>query len=276
MNKYLFTDGTSGVKELLSKEELEAAIENAASKEAVRIWIFSSNEWINCVAYRKLNPAIIKKENAVAISKDIAIAGSPRSAKKSHWLKKTFYVLGAGAVVFLVFNFTKIKWEKANPINISAARPANVPAMDIDSLVAQIEESRGTLLDKSTRTNLRLRNTWPQLIDLRLSTERETSNAGSRYFNGDITIDNTTGFNLDNAVVKLIVWKDNKVNTTDTLRFSNIPYDKVTTRHLESTYRGDSISVAFETIRAKTFNFCYSATTKNNSGNYNDRWFCKE
>ncbi len=98
-------------------------------------------------------------------------------------------------------------------------------------------------------------------------------------FNGqiiDIFIDNTTGFNLDNALVKLSVWKNKKLNTTDTLRFSNIRYDKLLTRALDAVYRGDSLSVSFESIRAKAFNFCYSAAVKNSSGNYNDRWFCRE
>ncbi len=148
--------------------------------------------------------------------------------------------------------------------------------MDMDSLIWEIEDSRGQTIDKNTKNNLRLRNTWPDRIELKLHTERETRSAWSRYFNVDISIDNSTGFNLDNAVVKLMVWKNNKVNSTDTLRFTNIRYDKLLTRQLDNTYRGDSISVAFESIKAKAFNFCYSAATKNNSGNYNDRWFCRE
>jgi hypothetical protein len=180
----------------------------------------------------------------------------------------------AGA--FLVFNFTKIKWKKAETVNIVAARPDNVPVMNIDSLISDIEADRGTLLDRSTKTNLRLRNTWPERIELKLQSEKETSSAGSRFFNINIAIDNTTGFDLDNAVVKLSVWKNEKISVSDTLRFSNIGYDKLLSRVWDAVYRGDSISVSFESIRTKAFNFCYSAAVKNNSGNYNDRWFCRE
>ena len=147
--------------------------------------------------------------------------------------------------------------------------------MDIDSLILEIEVTRLESLDRNTKTNLRLRNTWPERILLQLVSDRETNGAGSRFFNVDVLIDNTTGFNLDNAIVKLSVWKNKKVNHTDTLRFDNIRYDIVSKRQLEYRYKGDSISVAFESIKAKTFNFCYSST-KNNSGNYNDRWFCRE
>jgi hypothetical protein len=193
-----------------------------------------------------------------------------------HWLKKFLLAGTAAAGAFLIFNFTKIKWTKAAPVNITAARPFNVPVMDIDSLILTIEDDRGVFLDRSTRTNLRLRNTWPDRIELRLKSERETSNGGSRYYHAEVSIDNTTGFNLDEAVVKLCVWKNGKMNATDTLRFNNIRYDKPASRQLGETYRGDSIAVCFESIRAKPFNFCYSATVKNNSGNYNDRWFCRE
>ena len=144
------------------------------------------------------------------------------------------------------------------------------------SLIMTIEMGRGTLLDRSTRTNLRLRNTWPDRIELKLNAERETGSAGSRYHPIDVSIDNTTGFNLDEAIIKLNVWKNGKVNATDTLRFTNILYDKLSSRQLSDTYQGDSIAVSFESIRAKSFNFCYTASAKNNSGNYNDRWFCRE
>jgi hypothetical protein len=283
MEKYLFTDGTNGVREVQSQEELQNLIESATRPDAIKIWIFSSNEWISYAAFRKQVPAIVKKEKPSVTSSNPSVTNDQLSSRaergiatKKHWLKKSLYIIAAAAGVFLVFNFTKIKWEKADPVNITATRPLNVPQMDIDSLVDEIEYNRNQSLDKNTKNNLRLRNTWPDRIELRLHSERETSSATSRYFNIDVSIDNTTGFNLDNAVVKLLVWKDNKVSTTDTLRFSNIRYDKLLTRQLNDTYRGDSISVSFESIKAKAFNFCYSATTKNNSGNYNDRWFCRE
>lgn len=281
MDKFLFTDERGEVREVQSLVELENLVEAAAQPEKIRIWLFSSNEWISYATYRKQVPATLRKEKSAiyttgqyATISNVAI--TPKTAKRKRWFTKALYTTGAAAGVFLVFNFTKIKWEKADPVNIAAVRPANVPEMDIDSLIYEIEDARNVILDRSTKTNLRLRNTWPERIELRLSSERETSNAGSRYFNAAISIDNSTGFTLDNAVVKLSVWKNNKISSTDTLRFSNIRYDKALKRQLADTYRGDSISISFESIKAKAFNFCYSATVKNNSGNYNDRWFCRE
>jgi len=148
--------------------------------------------------------------------------------------------------------------------------------MDMDSLVATIENSRGVALDRSTRTNLRLRNTWPDQIELRLHSEREAGDGSFRFYNGVVSIDNTTGFDLDEAVVRLSVWQDGRLTDGDTVKFGNISYGKPVSRTLNERYRGDSMAVSFDMLRAKTFNFCYSATVKNKSGNYNDRWFCRE
>jgi hypothetical protein len=271
MDKFLFTDGTNGVREAQSQQELEILIESAEQPDKIRIWLFSSNEWITYTAFRKQIPAI-RKEKTVALVDKTTIA----KKNSTVWVKKILYIAGAAAGVFLVFNFTKIKWEKAEPVNISAVRPDNVPVMDMDSLIWEIEDSRGQTIDRNTKNNLRLRNTWPDKIELKLHSEREKSNTASRFFNVDISIDNSTGFNLDNAVVKISVWKNSKLSGIDTLRFNNIRYDKLLTRQLDNTYRGDSISVSFESIKAKAFNFCYSVATKNNSGNYNDRWFCRD
>lgn len=274
MEKYLFTDGLNGVKEASSQQELEKLIDASARPEQISIWVFNSNEWMSYAAYRRLFPAVSKKETMPGISAGAVAVKGVSSGKR--WLKRSLFFPAMAAGALLVFNFTKIKWEKAAPVDFTATRPGNVPLMDIDSLVEEIEYDRGEALDRSTKTNLRLRNTWPDKVELKLHSERETSSAGSRFLNVSLSIDNTTGFNIDNAVVKLSVWKNQKLNTSDTLRFSNIRYDKLLTRAIDAVYRGDSISVSFESIRAKAFNFCYSATIKNNSGNYNDRWFCRE
>jgi hypothetical protein len=155
--------------------------------------------------FRKKYSYIIKKETAAAPLSTVVTPA--RTGRGKHWLKKFLFVSGAAAGIFLIFNFTKIKWTKAIPVNSIAARPANVPVMDIDSLIMTIEADRGMFLDRSTRNNLRLRNTWPDRIELRLNSERETNNSTSRYFNIDISIDNTTGLNIDDALVKFNVWK---------------------------------------------------------------------
>ncbi len=284
MNKFLFTDGTNGVVEVQSLEELEILVDNAIQVDKIKIWLFSSNEWISYAAFRKQHPAVNRKVKPVVFNDKVAANHSQgiirtdyklHPQKKKHWIKKYLFLVAATAGIFLVFNFTKIKWEKAEPLNTSAVRPANVPEMNIDSLIEEIEYTRAQPLDRNTKSNLRLRNTWPERILLQLMAAREMNGSSSRFFNVTVSVDNTTGFNLDTAVVKLSVWNGKRVVHTDTLQFSNIRYDKLAARELSNRYKGDSISIAFESIRAKAFNFCYSAATKNSSGNYNDRWFCR-
>lgn len=277
MKKFLFTDGTSGVKEAETREELESLIESSVNPAGIRIWVFNTSEWISYAAYRKQYP--IAKVVVAQVTNVASLNGSSPHfipvRNNNKWLKKFLFIAAIVSGAFLVFNFTKIKWEKANPVNFVATRPANVPKMDIDSLIEEIEYDRNDILDKSTRNNLRLRNTWPDRIELRLNTERETNGGLSRYFNIDISIDNTTGLNIDAATVRLKTWRNGELKENDTLQFNNIRFDKLTTRRLGESYKGDSIAVSFESIKAKSFNFCYSSTIKNNSGNYYDRWFCR-
>lgn len=273
MKKYLFTDGSSGVREVQSLDELEKLISASENPAGIRIWFFSSSEWISYTSFRKLHPPPTKKEISIVEVDSATVPAS--NSHKNGWLKKFLFASAIVTGALLVFNFTKIKWEKASPVNFIATRPANVPVMDIDSLISEIEYDREDYLDRSTKTNLRLRNTWPDRIELKLNAERETNGVLSRYFNISVSIDNTTGFNLDRAIVRLNTWKDGKPRDADTLQLNNIGYDKLSIRQLSSSYRGDSISVSFESIRAKAFNFCYSSAVKNSSGNYNDRWFCR-
>jgi hypothetical protein len=178
--------------------------------------------------------------------------------------------------ILLVYNFTRMTWEHAGILTIAAARPENVPAMDVDSLISDIELKRGQRIDKNTKNNLRLRNTWPDKILLQVAADHDVSNAGKKYYNISVSIDNTTGHTLDKAVVKLNVWKNSAVTTSDTLQFDNLTFSGLVKRELQKEYKGDSLSVAFESVQAKGFNFCYSADKENNSGNYSDRWFCRD
>jgi hypothetical protein len=274
MQKFLFTDGISGVKELYSTEEVHTQIGRAPDPGITRVWMSGSTEWISSSQLLKQFPLISKKETVpVAV---MPSGNPPRSGSGKNWLKK-FLILGTGiAGVLLIVNFTRIKWSAAAPVNSLASRPANVPLMDIDSLIRTIETGRGFSLDRSTRTNLRLRNSWPEMLELRLHAERETASTGSLFYRVSVSIDNSTGFNIDDAVVALRVWKKGAPDATDTLQFTNIRYDQPSSRSLPDSYRGDSISVSFQLIRARSFNFCYSSAVKNNSGNYNDRWFCRD
>lgn len=146
----------------------------------------------------------------------------------------------------------------------------------MDSLIQVIETTREQKLDKVTLTNLRIRNTWPDRIELQLKTDRDSGDAGTKFYHVELSIDNTTGYNIDNAVAELKEWKNNVATRTDTIHFSNIGYSSLANRAVDTEYRGDSLSVSFLSIKAKSFNFCYSADKESNYGNFNDRWFCRE
>src|SRR5687768_10440206 len=139
MVKYLFTDGTNGVREVQSQQELELLINSAADPEKIMIWVFNSNEWLSYAAYQKTEIRGHKNISPVATVDTTSLS---RRSKSNPWLKK-FLALGlAGAVLFLIYNFTKVRWEKTSPLNLIAGRPANVPLMDIDSVIMNLEETR--------------------------------------------------------------------------------------------------------------------------------------
>ena len=265
MQRYLFTDGENAVQEVESDQALHSLINLTADTAAIRIWVFNTREWISYAAFIKQRPDFIKKEIILTVPEK-KYENTLQPVKSRGRLKKAILFVVAAAGIFLVYNFTRIHWVKASPLNISAARPANVPPMDVDSLINDIEYNRGQTLDRSTRNNLRLRNTWPDLVELKLQASRETSSAGTRFSNLIMTIDNSTGNILDNALVKLQLWKNNEVAASDTFRFANIKYDAQLARQLSQEYKGDSISVSFESLQSKGFNFCYSASMKTAQG----------
>ena len=269
MDKYLFTDGMNGIKEAQSKAELLALLRTTADPAKTRIWKFNSNEWLSYQDLVKKEPSLLKNE--------IYKSAAPILPQKGNgsWIRKTFFITVLLAGAMLIFNFTSAGWEKGESLKSIARRPANVPVMDIDSLVDEIEWMRGKLLDKSTRHNLRVRNNWPEYIQLYLDAEKETKGKLSRFFNVKISVDNSTGFELDHALVELKLWKEGSAVTADTIEFNTIRHE-MPVRQLTNQYRGDSLSLSFLDLRAKAFNFCYSASIKNNPGSYNDRWFCRD
>ena len=278
MEKYLFTDGTNGIREAQSKEELHSFIQSSADPEKIRIWIFSTSQWISYADFSKRSVAKIIPFKKTTIQedkkKDTAIVRQP--VKKNSRLIKLFIAIITGVTVFLVYNFTRVKWRTISPLQIAAARPANTPQLNVDSLIQVIETTREQKLDKVTLTNLRIRNTWPDRIELQLKTNRDSGDAGTKFYHVELSIDNSTGYNIDNAVAELKEWKNNVATRTDTIHFSNIGYSSLANRAVDTEYRGDSLSVSFLSIKAKSFNFCYSADKESNYGNLNDRWFCKD
>ena len=278
MEKYLFTDGTNVIREVQSKEELQSLIQSSGDTGKIRIWIFSTSEWITCAEFSKHSVAnVFPLEHTVnKEQKKKAIVASPKPAKRTAWPVKFFIMMVTGGAIFLVYNFTRIKWNPASPLSAIAGRPENVPLMSMDSLIQIIETMRNQKLDKVTNTNLRIRNTWPDRIELQLNADRNTRPGETKFYNVELSIDNSTGYNIDNAIVELKNWKNNEAHSTDTIQFSNIGYSAPAKRKLTAEYRGDSLSVSFMSLKAKSFNFCYSVDKESNSGNMNDRWFCRE
>jgi hypothetical protein len=278
MEKYLFTDGTNAVREVQSGEELQTLIQSSGDPGKIRIWEFSTSEWITYTEFSKRSVAKV-----IPLKKTVSQEGEKRvvphvrkPARNFGGMAKLLVALVVGLAIFLVYNFTRIKWSTATPLELTAQRPENVPLLDIDSLIQFIEYTRGQKLDRVTSTNLRIRNSWPDRIQLQLKSDRDTSQAGTKFYNINITIDNSTGYNIDNAEVELINWKNGQVNKSDTVHFDYVGYAAPATRNVIGEFRGDSLSVSFLSLRSKAFNFCYAAGKESNYGNLNDRWFCKE
>jgi len=278
MEKYLFTDGTNAVREVQSAEELQTLIQSSGDPGKIRIWVFSTSEWMTCTEFskRSVSPAIPLKKTINKIEPKKVAMVDRKPARKYGGLIKLFIALITGLAIFLVYNFTRIKWTTATPLEITASRPVNVPLLDVDSLIQFIEYSRLQKLDRVTSTNLRIRNTWPDRIQLQLKSNRDTSQAGTKFYNINITIDNSTGYNIDNAVVEFKNWNNGQVIKADTVRFDYVGYAAPAARNVIGEWRGDSLSVSFLSLRSKAFNFCYAAGKESNYGNLNDRWFCRE
>lgn len=276
MEKYLFTDGTNVTREVESKEELQKLIQLSADPTRIRIWIFNTSEWITLSDFNKrlsVPPAKIPKETPkVPVPPPLP----QRRFVLPPFLRKSILALAAVTVIFLIYNFTRVSWRKASALSVMATRPGNTPLTNIDSIISTIEQLRGQKLDKVTRTNLRIRTNWPDLLQLRLDCDRDSSRQGIRYYNMNLMLDNSTGYQIDQADIRITIWKDGEVADTDTVRFYNIGYSKPGRQEVDGMYEGDSISVAFTSIRSRAFNFCYSENKKSNYGNYNDRWFCKD
>ena len=279
MKKYLFTDGTNVIREVQSDEEVQKLIQSSGDPDKIRIWIFNTNEWITHAEFSRQKSgrvAALKNEPDREEKKEHAIGSQKPVAKPRRSRSRVLIFLILAAAIFLVYNFTRIKWTKIPALEVTAQRPNNVPLMDVDSLIREIEFTRGQKLDKITATNLRIRNTWPDRMQLKLKSDRQASNGDIKFYNVSLFIDNSTGYNVDQAIVELINWKNDEVARKDTFHFDFIGYAQPSTRIVPGEYRGDSLSVSILSVRSKAFNFCYAAEKESNYGNLNDRWFCKE
>jgi hypothetical protein len=78
-------------------------------------------------------------------------------------------------------------------------------------------------------------------------------------------------------VVSINVWKNGVVKTQDTFRLQQIGYrGEPYTQTIPNTYKGDSLTIHFQSVRSFGLNFCYSYEEPTISGNPNDKWFCKD
>lgn len=274
MNKYLFTDGTSGVQQAFSTEELLTFINAAAEPAKTKVWVFGAGEWITSGEFFRRNPGI-NKNDASPVS-DTNKSQPVKRNRTASFIKRAAFVITLTGGAFLIYNFTDSGWQKAEPLKVSASRPANVPLMDADSLQEEIEWQRGKALDKGTAANLRLRNNWPEQVLLQLYADRETKKGASRFIHVKAAVDNAAGYTIDEAEVKLQVWKNGKPSDAGSFVFTDIRYAKLSEHIFSGTFKADSVSISFKKIKAKAFNFCYDADRENKSGNYNDRWFCRD
>ena len=278
MEKYLFNDGTNVIREVQSKEELEKCIQSAADPAAARIWVYHSSEWISPAEWRKryalaIIPASRKKQNLVP---DTTVKPDPPERQRLNWLRPVMIAVILSGAAAITYKLTRTKWTTVAPVAIQQVRPANVPVLNIDSLIQTIEGERGKKLDKVTSTNLRIRNSWPDRLLLTLTASKDSSNRTSRFYNMELILDNATGYQIDEAVVEVTSWAAGERSTEQMLSFRKTGYSAPARKKLDLEMKGDSLTVRFISLRAKAFNFCYDASKKSNSGNYNDRWFCRD
>ena len=221
MKKYLFADGTNVIREVQSDEELQALIQSSVELDKIRIWIFNTNVWLTHAEFckQKFGQTSSLKEEVEVTGKIEKTLEPRKPAAKPARFSRMLIILITAAAIFLVYNFTRIKWTKISALEITAQRPTNVPLMDVDSLIREIEFVRGQKLDKTTSTNLRIRNTWPDRMQLKLKSDRQSSNGDIKYYNVTLFIDNSTGYNVDQAIVELTNWKNEEVARRDTFHF---------------------------------------------------------
>src|SRR5262249_47891226 len=136
MEKYLFTDGTSGVKEVQSADELKTLVQACNDPAAIRIWKFNTSEWITLADLAKEDARSFELSAASTATgnNEVQLNGNKvEVAAKRHIprLREFFYILFAVIAGFFLYNFTRIKWEKTGTIEQFAARPGNCPQLDV-------------------------------------------------------------------------------------------------------------------------------------------------
>jgi hypothetical protein len=299
--KFLFNDGSGKIRELSSKEELDYYISISPDKQKLKIWLYHSSSWISYEEFLKRaathkSPWNGKPETvqpAVVIEKSIAPTPPPPAPaikeKKRHaqtvtkplqLLLNICIVLVVAGGVYAALFYSQKEWTDPQFFDTTASRPHNTPPLNADSLIHMIEVKEKRTLDKLTKMNLRLRNNWPEKIVLTLQGQQQThlkNDSIRRFENLQCIVKNFTGYTIDHAVVMLQVWQSGSPKIQDTFRLEQIDHrGDAYTLNISNTYKGDSLTIRFSSIRSFGLNFCYSYEEPTISGNPNDKWFCKD
>lgn len=301
--KFLYNDGSGKIREVSSKEELDYYIGISPDKSRIRIWLYHSSKWMDYQEYLKTAianrqsamdraPAAVKQQTAKVepVVPPFTPSPPPPVVKEKKPRPQTVtkplqiilnicIVLVVAGGVYAALFYSNKEWTEPLVFDITAPRPENAPEINMDSLIQTIEVKELRTLDKLTKMNLRLRNNWPDKIVLTLQVEmrRQLKKDSLREFrNLKWTVKNFSGYEIDEAVAALNVWRNGEVSKQDTFRLTGIGYREPFTMNIPNTYKGDSLTVNFYSIRSFGLNFCYSYEQPNISGNPNDKWFCKD
>src|SRR5688572_24344992 len=195
--KFLYNDGSGKIREVSSKEELDYYLSISPDKNRVRIWLFHSSSWISYQEYLK---AVIldretsngKRETGIPAKSTTPIVETPKPVKAEAILSPFItepappvkekiprpptvtkplqiilnicIVLVVAGGVYAALFYNKKEWTEPRSFEVTAARPANTPELNVDSLIQTVEVKELRTLDKLTKMNLSLRNNWPEKI----------------------------------------------------------------------------------------------------------------
>lgn len=298
--KFLFNDSSGKIRQMSSKEELDYHISISPEKHKVKIWLYHSSSWVSYQEYVK--SSIVNRETvngkgetekpvqATVTVKTFTPAPPPivkerkprppTVTKPLQILLNICIVMVVAGGVYAALFYNKREWTEPKSFETITIRPPNAQSVNTDSVIHTIEVKEMRTLDKLTKMNLRLRNNWADKIVLTLQGQQEIhlkKDSILRFTKLQCIVKNFSGYEIDQAVVSINVWKDGVVKTQDTFRLQQIGYrGEPYTQTISNTYKGDSLTIHFQSVRSFGLNFCYSYEEPTISGNPNDKWFCKD
>jgi hypothetical protein len=293
--KFLYNDGSGTIREVGSKAELDYYLSISPDKSRVRIWLFHNSSWITWQEYSKMDLVEVKQRETIVakpineVKEVVAPAppiDKPKPARSKRTVTKPLQILlnicivlvVAGGVYAALFYNTK-EWSDEKAFEVTATRPENAPALSIDSIIHSLEVKEKKTLGTLTKMNLRLRNNWPEKIVLVLKGQRQQQlkkDSIHRFTKLEWIVKNSTGYEIDEAEAVVTVWKNGSAQTQDSYRITGIGLREPANLPIPNTYKGDSLTIHFKSLRSFGLNFCYTYDQPTISGNPNDKWFCKD